>query len=291
MKIKNINKEIKTLISVAREADLKKAVIPLYDILPSWCFPERQLRFKAYCVGMEKTGTTSIDAIFSRAQYRSAHEAEASFLIPKILASAKGKINHSQLTQYVKHRDRRLGLEMDSSNINYYLIDILVKEFSEAKFILTIRDCYSWLDSLIDQHISTLTRSLFRHQRADLNDLRFRADKKHAQKEIILANYGQYTLDGYFAFWNEHNSKVLATVPEERLLVIKTREIDQNLRTIEEFLGIPLGTLPKNVREKARKKRFDLLSQIDKDFLEAKANFHCKELMNKYFPEVKGFNR
>ena len=291
MKIKNINKEAKTLISIARTADLKNTAIPFYDILPSWCFPERQLRFKAYCVGMAKTRTTSIHAIFNSVQYRSAHEAEARFLIPKILAFEQGKINQSQLTQYVKHRDRRLGLEMDSSNINYHLIDILVKEFSEAKFILTIRDCYSWLDSLIDQHISTLTRSLFRHHRADLNDLRFRADKKPAQEEIILANYGQYTLDGYFACWNEHNSKVLATVPEERLLVIKTREIDQNLRKIEEFLGIPLGTLPKNVREKARKKRFNLLSQIDKDFLEAKANFHCKELMDKYFPEVKGFNK
>ena len=290
MKIENINKEIKTLISVAREADLKKVAIPFYDMFPSWCFPKRKLRFKAYCVGMEKTGTTSINAIFSSAQYRTAHEAEASFLIPKILAFAKGKIDQNQLTRYVKHRDRRLGLEIDSSNINYHLIDILVKEFSEAKFILTIRDCYSWLDSLIDQHISTLTRSLFRHQRADLSDLRFKTDKKHETEENVLANNGQYTLDGYFSYWREHNSKVLAVVPKERLLIVKTKEIDLHIRKIEEFLGIPLGTLPNQVRKNVRRKKNNLLSQIDKNFLEEKANFHCKELMDKYFPEVKGFN-
>jgi hypothetical protein len=124
-----------------------------------------------------------------------------------------------------------------------------------------------------------------------LSDLRFRTNKQHSKEEEVLAHNGRYTLDGYFSYWREHNSKVLTTVPKERLLVIKTREIDQNLRKIEEFLGIPLGTLPKNVREKARRKRFNLLSQIDQDFLEAKANFHCKELMDKYFPEIKGFNK
>jgi len=33
--------------------------------------------------------------------------------------------------------------------------------------------------------------------------------------------------------------------------------------------------------------KFNLLAQIDKDFLAAKANLHCKELMDKYFPEIK----
>jgi hypothetical protein len=66
MKNKDFSKEIKNLVSIARTADLKRAAIPFYDILPSWCFPERNLRFKAYCVGAAKTGTTSIHAIFSK---------------------------------------------------------------------------------------------------------------------------------------------------------------------------------------------------------------------------------
>jgi hypothetical protein len=82
---------------------------------------------------------------------------------------------------------------------------------------------------------------------------------------------------------------LLATVPEERLLVVKTKEINQSIPKIETFLGIMPGTLPNNVHEKIRRKKFNIISQIDKDFLEEKANVHCKELMDKYFPKVKGY--
>jgi DNA-binding protein Fis len=288
--IKNITKEVNNLVSIAQTVNLKKAAVPFYDILPSWCFPERQLRFKAYCVGMAKTGTTSIHAIFNSAQYRSAHEPEATFLIPKILAFVKGKIDRNQLTRYVKHRDRRLGLEMDSSHINYYLIDILVREFGEAKFILTIRDCYSWLDSLIDAQLRPPKTWLIQRRRVDMNSVRFQANNQHVKEEQILADNGKYTLDSYFKYWNEHNSKVLATVPEDRLLIVKTTEINQSIRQIEEFLGIPRGTLPNQVQKNVTRKKNNILSQIDKNFLEEKANFHCKELMDKYFPEIRGFN-
>jgi hypothetical protein len=214
MNFKNITKEAKNLISIARTADLKKAAIPVYDIIPSWFFPKHQLRFKAYCVGMAKTGTTTIHAIFSSSCYRSAHEPEGRFIIPKIFDFAKGKIDQTQLTRYVKHRDRRLGLEMDSSNINYYLIDILVREFSEAKFILTIRDCYSWLDSQIEQHMRVLGKDWYTQPWIDLQDFRFKSSKKHAKEEKILADKGLYTIDGYLSYWKKHNSKVLAKVPE-----------------------------------------------------------------------------
>jgi hypothetical protein len=293
MKIKNFSKEAKKLVSIARTADLKKAAIPFYEILPSWCFPERNLRFKAYCVGMPKTGTTSIHAIFSK-PYRSAHEQEARFVINKIIAFANGKIDQGKLIRYVKHQKRRLGLEMESSSLNYFFVDILVNEFSEAKFILTIRDCYSWLESLIiNIHLAnplSMERHWFRRHLAELNVLRFGSIEKHAKEEAILADKGLHTLDGYFSYWREHNSRVLAIVPEERLLVVKTREINQSIQRIEEFLGITPGTLPHNIRENVGRKKFNILSQIDKDFLEEKADVHCKELMDKYFPEVKGYS-
>jgi hypothetical protein len=293
MKIENATKQVKTLVSIARTVDLKKAAIPFYDILPSWCFPERQLRFKAYCVGMGKTGTTTMHAIFSK-QYRSMHEPENRFLTYKILAFINGKIGKSEFAKYVKHRDRRLGLEMDSSYLNLYLLDILVSEFSEAKFILTIRDCYSWLDSVVNHRMANPTlvgRDWFRRHLAEMADIWYKTDKfQHANEEKTLAERGLYTLDGYFSYWREYNSRVLATVPKERLLVVKTTEINQNIQRIENFLGIPQGTLPNQVRENVRSKKINILSQIDKDFLEAKANFYCKELMDKYFPEIKGFN-
>ena len=295
MKMKNVNKKVKNLVLIAREADLKKVAVPFYDILPSWCFPKHNLRFKAYCVGMARTGTTSIHTIFSR-QYRSAHESEERFVVYKLLASANGKIDKSKLIKYVKHRDRRLGLEMDSSHLNGDLVDILVSEFSQAKFILTIRNCYSWVDSFLDLSLGghpplPSRRNTFRGHLPKLYDLRFKANQfKYAKEEKILADKGLYTLDGYFSYWNEYNNKILTIVPKERLLVVKTREINHSIHRIENFLGIKLGSLSINIHENLRRRKFHILSQIDKDFLEEKANLHCQKLMDKYFPEVKGFD-
>jgi hypothetical protein len=74
------------------------------------------------------------------------------------------------------------------------------------------------------------------------------------------------------------------------LLVVKMPELTQSIPQIETFLGITPGSLPTFVRGNVTTKKCHILSQIDKDFLEEKANFYCKELMDKYFPDVKGYS-
>jgi hypothetical protein len=261
---------------------------PIYEQLPSWFFPKRHLKFKAYGVGMSKTGTVSLHAMFSK-HYRSAHDPERRFLGKKIMAFAHNRMNKNDIIKYIKQRDRRLGLEMDASHLNGHLIEFLVSEFHESQFILTIRDCYSWLDSYINYR---LARSFFEKVAwvRDLQNFRYGGDKyKYAKEEKILVNHRLHTLDGYFSWWNTHNTRILSTVPPERLLVVKTRELTTSIPRIERFLGIMPNTLI-TARANVNPQKFNILSQIDKDFLEAKANFHCKELMDKYFPEVKGFN-
>jgi hypothetical protein len=273
-------------------------VIPrVRNHLPLWCIPQKNTRFKAYCVGAHKTGTTSIHKAFSQ-NYRSAHEPEARVLTDQLLAFATGKIDKDEFTQFVKRREKGLGLEMNSSGHNYLLIDILVKEWSEAKFILTIRDCYSWLDSILNHQYRNRRYNQARYAKnpfRKMRDLRqfFRYHEfKHAPEEKILADNGFYTLDNYFQRWQEHIHRVITTVPKDRLLIVKTTEINQDIPKIEKFLELTPGSLLTQVRENVgrdRQKHY-FLTKIDQDFLEAKANSHCKELMDKYFPEVKGFN-
>ena len=268
------------------------------NYLPLWSIPEKNRRFKAYCVGTWKTGTTSIHAAF-RQNYCSAHEPESGFLCNRLVAFANGKIDKGELIQFVKRREKWLGLEMNSGGLNYLLVDILVSEWNETKFILTIRDCYSWLDSFLNQHYRDYCYlqahySNFRKKWGiKVHEIIFGYDEfKHAPEEKILADNGLYTLDGYFRHWREHIQQVIATVPKERLLIVKTKEINQDLPKIEQFLGLISGSLQAKVHENVRheKQKYYFLSKIDKDFLEAKANFYCQELMNKYFPEVKWFN-
>ncbi|MDY6992749.1 MAG: hypothetical protein SVR94_09120 [Pseudomonadota bacterium] len=69
---------------------------------------------------------------------------------------------------------------------------------------------------------------------------------------------------------------------------MKTKEINKSVKRIENFLGIESETLSPVYGNKGKQK-FNILSKIDKNFLEEKANLHCGELMNQYFPEIKGF--
>ena len=81
---------------------------------------------------------------------------------------------------------------------------------------------------------------------------------------------------------------MLTAVPSERLLIIKTLDFNQSISQIEDFLEITSGSLPRNTRINVRKAKdkYNLLSQIDRSFVEEKINLYCRELMDKFFPEV-----
>jgi hypothetical protein len=239
-------------------------------------------RFHAYCVGAGKTGTHSIAGLFAR-HYRAAHEPEALWTIDTILSAAQGRLSSPRLEKHLGRRDRRLWLELESSTLCYNFIRTLVYLFPDAKFILTIRDCYSWLDSVTNEH--------FRVRSPDewyrLRDLRFgAAGLEHPPEERTLADHHVYTLDGYLAYWLRHNRTVIETVPAARLLIVRTDRIRAELPRIAEFVEVPLDTLDQSqVHSYRAKQRFDLLAQIPPDYLEAKANAHCGELMQQYFPD------
>jgi hypothetical protein len=272
---------------------VKPYVAPLYERIPGWCFPKYQRRFQAYGIGLPKTGTTSLHKMFSL-NYRSRHEPETNLLIPKSIAFAQGKIGKKKFTEYIKLRNRRLCLEMDSSFLNGFIVDILVAEFKEAKFILTIRDCYSWLDSMFNQHIVSFN---FDKKNNNIQSNRekwchFIYEKyqfNHAQEEQILADKRLYPLDSYLSYYKERHNQILQTVPPERLLIIKTSEINQSIPKMAQFLDIPRESLPVNIHANVRRKadKYNLLAQLDRDFVREKVKFHCEEFMCQYFPEVK----
>ena len=200
-----------------------------------------------------------------------------------IFSAAQGRLSSPRLEKYLERRDRRLWLELESSNYCYHFIRPLVHLFPDAKFILTIRDCYSWLDSLINHYLAV--RVVDQHYR--LCDLRFSAaGLEHPPEERTLADHHLYTLDGYLGYWLRHYRTVTETVPGARLLIVRTDRIRAELPRIAEFLEVPLDTLDQRQLHSYRaKQRFDLLAQIPPDYLLAKVNAHCGELMQEYFPD------
>lgn len=240
-----------------------------------------------YCVGTAKSGTHSIASMFD-GHLRSQHESENTALVRTIIEHSSGRIGEAELRAWVKQRDRQLYLDIDSSQLNYFLLDTLVEEFDDALFLLTIRDCYSWLDSFINHSLRHKASEKFLALRA----LRFKADIfTHPPEEQLLAVKGLYTLDGYLSYWAEHNQKVIATVPADRLMVVRTDKITQSAHEIACFAGLTAESvrLEKSHAFKAPKK-YGILHEIDRDHLEGKVQQYCAPLMQQFFPEIKSID-
>ena len=214
---------------------------------------------------------------------RSAHEPESDEIIDVVLANAAGRMHDSELQYYLLLRDRRLSLESDSSQLNIFLLHKLVQLFPCARFILTIRDPYSWLDSFINHQLT--------HSASDqwlaLRDFRFRPDLYvHQPEEMILKDHGLYSIDGYLSYWGWHNRKAIAVVPEEQLLIVRTDQITERVDEIASFAGVPKARLQKEKSHSFKaQKKFGLLDKVDRQFLDDKVAEHCGGLVARFFPE------
>jgi len=246
----------------------------------------RPRRFHAYCVGAPKTGTHSLAEVFGK-HFRTAHEPKYRRLIDQIVAFRGGAVKEKEFDRYLKERDERLQLEMESSHLIYFYIERLVKLFPKAKFILTVRDVRSWLESWINYELAQPGRiGSHESEWLPIRDLRFKTEHSHPPEEKVLAEHGLYTLDGYLSNWADHNRAILAAVPEERLLVVRTNEIAKELGRIADFLGIRANQLdPGRSHSYRNEKKFDVLSKIDKGYLQRKLDVHCGELTRRFFNE------
>jgi len=244
-----------------------------------WPRPPRRL--VAFGVGMAKSGTHSLAALFEK-NYRARHEADCTRLIDAILERAAGRCSDADVRAYLRRRDARWWLEVDSSQLNFFILDDLIDMFRQARFILTMRDCVSWLDSLINHSLSRTPTTAWRR----LREHRFATPRlAHPVEELALAQRGLYTLDGYLRYWARHNATVLARVPADRLLVIKTHEIAAKSADIAGFLGIAPATLQPDVAHSNRARhRHEVLAKVPSHHLALKVQRHCGPLMERFFP-------
>ncbi len=244
----------------------------------------RPRRFHAYCVGTAKSATSSVHSML-KARYRSDHEPEDEELIKVILSVQAGSTSPDDLAKFVRQRDKRMWLEMDSSNLNCFILRSLVEAFPEAKFLLTIRDCYSWLDSQVNHMLyrPVEKNSLW----PKIRDLRFGIRRRdYPKEEQVLAENNLYALDGYLSYWTKHNTEVLKAVPRQKLLIIRTHEFTGDVDKIVKFLGIPGDTINRSkTHENKARRQFNILNKIDKEYLRAKVEQHCQALMDEFFPD------
>lgn len=237
-------------------------------------------RFQAYCLGTNKSGTHSIASLFAK-HYKSTHEEAHGTLINGFLDWQEGKTKAENFQKILLNHEKYAWLEMDSSHVHIEYADLLVKLFPKAKFILTIRDCYSWLDSYLNHSLNYPPYDSW----ARLHNWRYgRASFSYSSSETVLREAGFYPLENYFAAWAVHNERALSVIPPERLLVLRTSDIAASMDRIAEFLEIPVTTLDaKTTHSFQAPKKHYLLAQIDSGCIREKAENHCMELMAKFF--------
>lgn len=242
----------------------------------------RQTRL--YCAGAPRTGTHSLAAIFDRG-IRSGHEPQLRATMKQLVAHARGEATFDQMRGFVRRRDRRLRLDVDSSHVNAYLAPALLAEFEDARFVLTIRDCYSWLDSALDHTMNTANGSGI-----DRQYLEFwfgTLTPEYSRHDAFLQERGLLSVDSYLGAWARHNEAVLAAVPADRLLVVRTDEIGDRLGAIATFAGVPTDRIVRGFRARGvARSRHGLLKRVDAQFVRDRAEALCGELMQRYFPDA-----
>lgn len=244
--------------------------------------PRLEPRRRLYGIGMGKTGTNVLASMFTGV--KAAHEAESGEVIDAVLDYDAGRNDWRRLRDCVVHRDARLGLAVDVSNVNLFLVDLFVALAPDAVFVLTVRDPISWLDSIMNHYLARPATAQWRA----FADHRFGGDgAAHPAEERILAEHGLYTLAGYLSYWTAHMAKALEAVPADRLLVVPVDRIAAEAERIAAFGGFAATAVDRTrIHEYRNHAKRPLVQQIPRDHLEAAVRRHCGPLVQRFFPGI-----
>jgi hypothetical protein len=218
--------------------------------------------------------------------YRSAHHPDEDIRLPLAMAYLQGKVDNADAQRILERRDRRCRLEMESSALSGILIEPLARACPTKRFILTIRDVYSWCDSWIDHNINSPADA--GSPWTALDEIRLRAKEiEPTRLDAPLVARGFPSLSCFFRLWAEHNTRVLDAVETNRLLVVRTHEITEQIPEIAAWAGVRAETL--RVDQSwlfAAPQKHDVLSMLDERYVRETADRFCSALMAVYFPDV-----
>jgi hypothetical protein len=240
-------------------------------------------RFHAFCVGQAKSGTGSLWCVF-RDRFRAAHEPEHSALLAKILEERRGVVGRDKMAAWLRQRSEHLQLELDISWFNYFVIDHLVAEFPAARFIVLVRDVYSWLESLYG-HL--LSREIPADIRAFLPAWFETERHPPGPGEERLRDAGLMSLAASMNVWRRHITDCCARIPPARRLVLRTNELSRSWDRVAEFLGVDAALLNVELGH-VNQGTWDgrLSALVDDDLVNDAVARYCADAMSEHFPGV-----
>ena len=252
--------------------------------LPRLLFPRR---FHAFGIGTSKSGTHSVANILARS-YRSDHEMESFDMLPVVLEFARGRLPEPALRRGWRGHDRRCWLEFEAAHYLTHVVELLVDMFPDARFVLTIRDCYSWLDSEINQILRLHRLPLLK----PFDDLCKHQYLGHGHDftphDQVLEQHGLFPLEGMLAHWRRHNEMALHAVPADRLLVLRTVDIARSVNRLTGFLDLEPIAVDTAAAHTYKRPRtwLDVYATVDPVYIDGLAQKHAAELMATHYPDL-----
>jgi hypothetical protein len=230
-----------------------------------------------YGVGLGKTGTTTLARMFARS-FRSAHEAEARRMVPVAAQHLRGDLPSASREL---QRRSRLGLEVDVAGFLAPLAPELARLHPSARFVLTIRDCFTWLESVYAQilRFPAAPSSVWGTWRASLFPEPYRFDPR----EDAVEGLGLPPIRVVLSCWARTNGDLLAGVPQDRLMVVRTEDLGSAVPRLARFCGIEESSLDRHHENPGSLACKRSLCHLPKSYLLEVAEEECSTLMVKYW--------
>ncbi|MCH3881556.1 hypothetical protein L1S33_04130 [Tenacibaculum sp. K20-16] len=218
-------------------------LVSIYSKLKRLVFASHYSRSrKIFCIGRNKTGTTSMAKIFRKMGLSVGPQRPA-----ELLVKDWGKNDFTRIIKYVKYS----GIAFQDIPFSFpNTFKVLDKEFPDSKFILTIRDSPEiWYKSLISFHSKRFGNGCL-PTKQDLKKAKYIYPGYAWEVNRLLHNtpeediYNKQMLIQHYIDYNDSVIKYFKNKPEQ-LLVVNLKEPD-SLVKISKFLGISknIGKVP-----------------------------------------------
>jgi transcriptional regulator with XRE-family HTH domain len=240
--------------------------------------------FHVYGAGIGKSGTMSLARIFAR--YTTWHEFLSEQTMRRVLAKGDSAENDEAMDEFLRARDRLGNLELDSAGYHANYIEHLVRIYPDAKFIVTVRDCYSWLDSFLNTILNDVPNWPDWHFEGVYGS-NFGLTRETITSKAKLTAQLPNIMDSLLRAWAHPHRRIFAAVPKRRMLVLRTQGISGSLSELAQFVGVPEASLDgemslANVRPVEQ--RHHLLESINEGVIEECVERTCSDLMTSLFP-------
>jgi hypothetical protein len=194
----------------------------------------RSSKEKVFCVGLNKTGTTSLEQFMKENNFQCGVQAQGELLMRDYAIE-----NWRPILEFCETADFFQDLPFSAPKT----VNVLANYFPDAKYILTVRDsAEQWYNSLVSFHRKVFGSSdKYPPSKQDLMDADYRykgfaweanralyhsPEEDPYQKEILIKHY------------NDHIENVISIFGEQdNLLIININDVDI-VSKLEDFLGI-----------------------------------------------------